>query len=182
MATAKDKRRAAVEQEERKKRVEETDELEVNVGNLVEAISNQPALAHKWHDAVADAKAEVDRLEGALKLAEAKLFGKVRDNPSAYGIEAGNRAPGVDHIERAVIADDRYQAALGGLNEAKEKHDKIKAMAIAVDTKRKMLELLTSLTVVGFAGVEVKSPRGVRDAMNLEEQKRLAREMAEEEQ
>lgn len=172
------KHRAAVEADERKRHVEQADALEVNEGNLVEAISMQPALCHDWHLALAEAKAEADRLKGLWELEEARLFAKVRENPSAFGITAGGKEPGVEKIKYAVIAEDKYQAAMREYHAAHEEASKIQAMVSAVEHKKKSLELLTSLIMVGFAAAGgVKVPRSVKSQADLEERRRMAREM-----
>jgi hypothetical protein len=143
--------------------------LEVDEHDLVNEWLRQPTLFHEWAEALASAKNDVDRKEAAFKLVEAQVFARVRENPTAYGLEKAT----VDSIKYAVIASKQYQAAQEAYLTACEEAAKIDAMVKAISLRKNLLQDLVVLRMNDYYA-EPNVPRKFREQADGEKRRRVA--------
>jgi hypothetical protein len=156
----------------------ESSVLAIDEHDLVGECSRHPQTYHEWADALATAKNDVDRKKAAMELVEAQVFARVRENPSAYGLEAGSRGPGVDAVKFAVTASRQFQQAQEAYLSAREEEAKIEVVVRGLEHKKRMLEQLVVLRTTDYYS-DPAVPRKVRDAVDADRRKRVARAVTE---
>lgn len=98
--------------------------------------------AERYHEAaldLAEASAELDAAEDTLKLVEAQEDLKIRRDPEQPAKTTETA------IKNMVVLSKPYQAAKRRIREASDNVNKLKALVIALDHKKKALESLVQL-------------------------------------
>ncbi len=150
--------------------MKKTSELEIDEHDLLNEWKGQAELYRKWAEPLAAAKADADRKKAAMELTEAEVSAKVRENPSAFGLEK----PTVDSIRGAVLMSRQYKAALAAHLAAKEEVGKLDVMVSAIEHRKKALENVVSLFSLNYFA-EPAAPRRAVGAVEEDARKRVAR-------
>jgi GTP1/Obg family GTP-binding protein len=119
---------------------------EINKHKLDREWERQPRMYHEVADKLAEAESEVDYLKAKLELVQARISLLIRKEPSAYGLKKLTESL----IEKAVITDDEYQAALGDLNEAKNVARHLQADARYLEHRKSAIEHLSKLRIIDY--------------------------------
>jgi predicted nucleic acid-binding Zn-ribbon protein len=106
----------------------------------------QPKMYHEAADRLASADDDVDRLKARFELIEAKVSLEIRESPSAFGLKKATD----DAVEMATKLDDRYQKALGELNQAKARARHLKAEVSYLDQRKTSIEYLSRLRLADY--------------------------------
>jgi len=121
-------------------------DLEVNVGNLPEALSALPRDTSTWESALADDLNRQHKAEQELNLTRAKAALAIRTDPLAYGFPKLTE----DLVKTIVEVQPAVIAAENTLIDAKCAVNNTRAIVNALDTKRSACKYLTELVIRGF--------------------------------
>jgi len=101
----------------------------------------QPSLMMAYAQEAAEARMEMDTAKESLDVIEAQVDSEVRDCPEDFGLKKITESA----IKSAVVLDERVQAAKKRLTQAKLDYGMTTAASVAMDARKKMLEMLIQL-------------------------------------
>lgn len=148
----------------------------IDPGQLDVECTQQADLFFRYAEQAIKASSEVDRQRFGLKVLEAKLQARVREDPEHYGVVKVTEAA----IDAAVKTHPKYTAAVDGLLTAQEVSSLLDIARETMQMKKGMLEALIKLHGQQyFAGPSV--PRDLPAAW-LESQGRVVSEVNQRQQ
>lgn len=162
------------------------DILAIDLNRLEDECVGNDSLIRQWADKLAIAKRDAALAENNVKLVKAEMGKKIRQRPSAYGLDKTTDSVVAD----AVIASREYQDAIIAQIEADYAVDTLKDMVGSIYERGKQLTNLCSLhgqqywskpradpeTRAGITGKEgAKSMNEVNEAINKARQKPMKR-------
>lgn len=114
---------------------EKDDTLAIDLCRLEEECIRNPILMREWADKLANARRTAARSDAALKLVKAEMGIKIRQRPSAYGIDKQT----VDSVNDAIITHKDYKHALEVSIQAQYDVEVLESMTKALYDRGKQL-------------------------------------------
>lgn len=133
--------------------------LTVNQGKLSDDLESIPNEILVWSRESADRLANQQKAEASLRLVEAELSLKIRQNPVNYGHQKVTE----NLVDSLVVIQPEYQQAEQALIAAKHEANTSRGIVDALEVKRSSLKYLAELTVAGYLGSMTVAPRGIRN-------------------
>jgi hypothetical protein len=121
-------------------------DLTIDKFSLDQEWINQPLLFCEWAEKAVEASFERDKAKEQLDLIRAELDGKIRTNPSDYGLEKVTESA----IANAIIQTSEYKKANNAFLEAVKDTRTYDVARESFDHKKKALEKLTDLFLAGY--------------------------------
>lgn len=142
-------------------------DLRIDLEALDETCLTQSEIFWKWSERARMARSWMERREQALEIVKAEVEGKIRKNPSKYGVEPGPRGGVTEGAISNAISLNKVvrKATLRYLNARNDSQMFTNAVS-ALDYKKRSLEgLITLHGQQYFAGP--KEPRNLKKVMRL---------------
>lgn len=142
-------------------------DLRIDLEALDETCLTQSEIFWKWSERAREARSHMERREQALEVTKAEVEGKIRKNPSKYGVEPGPRG-GVTEgaISNAIALNSEVAKATLRYMNARNTSAMLQNAVSALDYKKRSLEgLITLHGQQYFAGP--KEPRNLKKVMRL---------------
>jgi len=132
--------------------------LGVDRNNLDTELENIPNEILVWsRKAITDLETS-QRAENALKLVEAQLSIRIRQNPIDFGMAKVTE----DTVKAIITTQQEYIDAQNATIAAKSELASSRAVVDALEVKRSTLKYLAELTIAGYLGSTTVQPRGVK--------------------
>lgn len=132
--------------------------LGVDRNNLDTELENIPNEILVWsRKAISDLETS-QRAENALKLVEAQLSIRIRQNPIDFGMAKVTE----DTVKALITTQQEYIDAQNAVIAAKSELAASKAVVDALEVKRSTLKYLAELTIAGYLGSTTVQPRGIK--------------------
>jgi hypothetical protein len=145
-------------------------DLQIDKYQLDNAWISQPLLFCEWAEKAVEASFERDKAKEQLELTRAELDGKIRSNPSDYGLEKVTESA----VSNAIIQDPIYKKANSYFLESVKNAKILDVARESFDHKKKSLEKLTDLFLAGYWAepkikTEIKEDFGQKETENQRE-------------
>ena len=150
--------------------LDDTSFLEIDRNGLDEEWENQPKLAFKYSEILADAKEQLDAKRDELAVLEAELALKIRADPEEFGIEK----PTEKAIEHLITVDEDVIRLKGDIRAAKHRVDVVSGVCNSLEHRKRALENLVQLWLSSYFA-EPRAPDVVSREVLDEHRKKKAR-------
>lgn len=137
----------------------------------------QPDLFRRYAEALAEAKSEFEGLKNDLDVTRAEVELKIREDPSAYGLEKVTE--GV--IKSVVEVQETVKEAESEVVQARHKVGMLEAAVGALDHRKRALSDLVSLHLADYFSKPVarEGERGAKEEMGKQRARRSQRRRAD---
>lgn len=115
--------------------------MDLDLGTLELHWVEQEKFHRRFARQAVEVKDRLNRANSALELTEAEVKGKIRRNPSKWGIDKLTEG----QVSEATIRSEAYQAAVTEVNEAKHEVDVLQATLNTLEHRKRALENLVTL-------------------------------------
>jgi hypothetical protein len=117
------------------------EELHIDLHRLEREWVEQPRLYHKYAEALADARLDLDRAKEQLDIKKANLDLEIRMDPAAWGLEKVTEAA----INNTIILDENYTKLRSAVHQANHTVEVLFGAVRAFDHRKAALENLVRL-------------------------------------
>lgn len=119
----------------------EVPDLTIDELNLHKQWAEQPDLAQKWGEELADARLDYDNAKSNVEVVSADLELRIRNAPETFGIPKVTEGA----VKATIVTQPEYKKAVRKQNELNHKVNVLRAVCGAIEDRKKGLESMVYL-------------------------------------
>jgi len=137
------------------------EDFQIDEHSLDKEWVNQPRLYHKYAEAAADARRDMDEARNILEITKAEINKEVRTNPEKFGLKKKVTELAV---AAAVSAATEVRDAEQEVIDARHRYDVLQAAVYALDHRKRALQGLVALFMANYFSTP-RAPEGAKEEM-----------------